>query len=46
MMDQIYIEYQLELKEFQAAVHTLIAANPNFEDRIIEKEAEIMDDSV
>ena len=46
MQDQIYFEYQLELKQFQIAVHSLIAANPNFERRIIEKEAEIMDDSV
>ena len=34
------------MKEFQAAVHQLIAANPEFENRIIAKEAEIMDDSV
>ena len=46
MMDQIYIEYQLELKDFQAAIHQLVAVNPAFEERIIQKESEIMDDSV
>jgi len=46
MMDQIYINYGLELKQFQAAVHDLITANPEFEERIIKKEAEIMDDSI
>ena len=46
IMDEIYIRFGMELKDFQGKIHSLIAANPNFEQRLIEKEAEIMDDSI
>ena len=37
MMDKVYAEYQLELKQFEIEVESLIAKNKKFEKRIISK---------
>lgn len=44
--DEIYIRFGLEVKDFQEIIHKLISSNPEFEQALIAKESEIMDDSI
>ena len=46
MIDSIYLDYNIELKQFQAVIHKLMSENESFEQRLRDKEAEIVDDSI
>ena len=45
-MDQIWFEFKVEFKQFNAAVRHYIETSENFEVQMIAKEEEIMDSSL